>query len=89
MKQNRVSQKEKERILQMYGSKYLNEETTGNKTIKDIQKLVGVKDDNILEIGLNRAVDVIATAAEKKAAGGGRKGFARKKSSTGVKKKKK
>lgn len=48
-----------------------------------------VKDDNILEIGLNRAVDVIATAAEKKAAGGGRKGFARKKSSTGVKKKKK
>jgi lysozyme family protein len=48
MKQNRVSQKEKERILQMYGSKYLNEETTGNKTIQDIQKLVGVKDDNIL-----------------------------------------
>jgi lysozyme family protein len=48
MKQNRVSQKERERILQMYGSKYLNEETTGNKTIKDIQKLVGVKDDNIL-----------------------------------------
>ena len=39
MKQNRVSQKERERILQMYGSKYLNEETTGNKTIQDIQKL--------------------------------------------------
>ena len=48
MKQNRVSQKEKERILQMYGSKYLNEETSGNKTIQDIQKLIGVKDDNIL-----------------------------------------
>ena len=47
-----------------------------------------VKDDNILEIGLNRAVDVIVNAAEKKAAGGGKKGFARKKSST-VKKKKK
>ncbi|MES2961742.1 MAG: type I DNA topoisomerase [Pseudomonadota bacterium] len=47
-----------------------------------------VKDDNILEIGLNRAVDVIATAAEKKAAGGGRKGFARKKSTTTKKKKK-
>lgn len=38
-----------------------------------------VKDDNILEIGLNRAVDVIATVAEKKAAGGGRKSFGRKK----------
>ncbi len=48
-----------------------------------------VKDDNILEIGLNRAVDVIATVAEKKAAGGGRKGFARKKSSTEARKKKK
>jgi len=49
MKQNRVSQKERERILQMYGSKYLNEETTGNKTIRDIQALVGnVKVDNIL-----------------------------------------
>ena len=32
------------------------------------------KDENVLEIGLNRAVDVIATAAEKKAAGGGRRG---------------
>ena len=29
-----------------------------------------VKDDNILEIGLNRAVDVIATAAEKPAISG-------------------
>ena len=48
MKQNRVSQKERERILQMYGSKYLNEETTGNKTIRDIQALVGVNTDNIL-----------------------------------------
>jgi hypothetical protein len=41
MKQNRVSQKERERILQMYGSKYLNEETSGNKTIQDIQRLLG------------------------------------------------
>jgi DNA topoisomerase-1 len=38
------------------------------------------KDDNILEIGLNRAVDLIAEAAAKKAAGGGRKSFGRKKS---------
>jgi len=51
MKQNRVSQKERERILQMYGSKYLNEETTDNKTIQDIQKLLGLtgsQADNIL-----------------------------------------
>ena len=48
MKQNRVSQKERERILQMYGSKYLNEETSGNKTIQDIQRLLGVNDDNVL-----------------------------------------
>lgn len=43
-----------------------------------------VKEDNILNIGLNRAVDVMATAAEKKAAGGGRRGggrFAKKKKS--------
>jgi DNA topoisomerase-1 len=33
-----------------------------------------VKEDNILEIGLNRAVDVIASVAEKKAAGKGRRG---------------
>ncbi len=42
-----------------------------------------VKDDNILEIGLNRAIDVMVAAAEKKAAGGGRRGggrFAKKKS---------
>lgn len=39
-----------------------------------------VKDDNILEIGLNRAVDVIASVAEKKASGKGRRGgFTRKK----------
>jgi DNA topoisomerase-1 len=45
-------------------------------------KFASVKDDNIMEIGLNRAVDVIATAAEKKAAGGGRRGgFKRKKKS--------
>jgi len=45
-------------------------------------KFSSVKDDNIMEIGLNRAVDVIATAAEKKAAGGGRRGgFKRKKKS--------
>lgn len=37
-----------------------------------------VKDDNILEIGLNRAVDVIATAAEKRASSN-KKGFTRKK----------
>lgn len=37
-----------------------------------------VKDDNILEIGLNRAVDVIATVAEKRAASN-KKGFSRKK----------
>jgi len=42
------------------------------------KKFTSVKDDNILEIGLNRAVDLITTAAEKKAAGGGRK-FGRKK----------
>jgi len=51
MKQNRVSQKERERILQMYGSKYLNEETTSNKTIQDIQNLLGLtgnQADNIL-----------------------------------------
>jgi DNA topoisomerase I len=44
------------------------------------KKFTSLKDDNILEIGLNRAVDVIATAAEKKAAGGGRRSFGRKKS---------
>ncbi len=43
------------------------------------KKFTSVKEDNILEIGLNRAVDVIATAAEKKAAGGGRRSFGRKK----------
>lgn len=32
-----------------------------------------VKEDNILEIGLNRAIDVMITAAEKKAAGGGKR----------------
>lgn len=32
-----------------------------------------VKEDNILEIGLNRAIDVITTAAEKKAAGGNKR----------------
>jgi hypothetical protein len=32
----------------MYGSKYLNEETSGNKTIQDIQRLLGVNDDNVL-----------------------------------------
>lgn len=42
-------------------------------------KFASVKEDNILEIGLNRAVDVITTAAEKKAAGGGRRSFGRKK----------
>jgi hypothetical protein len=48
MKQNSVNQKERDRILKMYGSKPINEEVVGNKTIADIQKLVGVKDDNIL-----------------------------------------
>jgi DNA topoisomerase-1 len=43
------------------------------------KKFTSVKEDNILEIGLNRAVDVIATAAAKKAAGGGRRSFGRKK----------
>lgn len=41
-----------------------------------------VKDDNILTIGLNRAIDLMIAAAEKKAAGGGRRGggrFAKKK----------
>lgn len=38
------------------------------------------KEDDILTIGLNRAIDVIATVAEKKAAGGGKRrgGFKRK-----------
>lgn len=43
-----------------------------------------VKDDSILTIGLNRAIDLMIAAAEKKAAGGGRRGggrFARKKRS--------
>ncbi len=38
-----------------------------------------VKEDNILEIGLNRAVDVIASVAEKRAAGKGRRSFGKKK----------
>lgn len=37
------------------------------------KKFTSVKEDNILEIGLNRAVDLIATAALKAAAGGGKK----------------
>jgi DNA topoisomerase-1 len=63
---------------------------TGEKIVANIgpfgpyllhdKKFTSVKEDNILEIGLNRAVDVIATAAAKLAAGGGkRKGrFAKK-----------
>lgn len=44
------------------------------------KKFTSVKEDNIMEIGLNRAIDVMVTAAEKKAAGGGRKGgFTKKK----------
>jgi DNA topoisomerase-1 len=42
------------------------------------KKFTSLKEDNVLEIGLNRAVDVIATAAEKKAASP-RKSFGRKK----------
>ena len=37
------------------------------------KKFTSVKEDNILEIGLNRAIDVMATAAAKSAAGGGRR----------------
>ncbi len=43
-----------------------------------------VKDDDILTIGVNRAIDLMIAAAEKKAAGGGRRGggrFAKKKKS--------
>jgi DNA topoisomerase-1 len=55
---------------------------TGQKIIANVgpygpyllhdKKFVSVKEDNILEIGLNRAVDLIATAAAKKASGRGR-----------------
>jgi len=41
-------------------------------------KFVSLKEDSVLEIGLNRAIDLIATAALKAAAGGGRKRFVRK-----------
>ena len=37
------------------------------------KKFTSVKEDNILEIGLNRAIDVMATAAAKVAAGGERR----------------
>ncbi|MBU6338824.1 MAG: type I DNA topoisomerase [Rickettsiales bacterium] len=60
-----------------------NHPETGGKIIANIgpfgpyllhdKKFTSVKEDDILEIGLNRAVDVIATAAVKKAAGGGTK----------------
>jgi len=41
-------------------------------------KFVSLKEDNVLEVGLNRAIDLIATAAIKAAAGGGRKRFVKK-----------
>ena len=64
---------------------------TGQKIVANIgpfgpyllhdKKFASVKDDDILEIGLNRAVDLIATAAAKVAAGGGKRKsrFAKKK----------
>jgi len=43
-------------------------------------KFVSLKEDSVLEVGLNRAVDLIATAMERQANGGGRRGrFAKKK----------
>lgn len=43
------------------------------------KKYTSLKEDNVLEVGLNRAVDLIATDLAKKAAGGGRRGrFAKK-----------
>ena len=41
-------------------------------------KYVSLKEDSVLEVGLNRAIDLIATAAIKAAAGGGRKRFVKK-----------
>jgi DNA topoisomerase-1 len=43
------------------------------------KKFTSVKEDDILEVGLNRAVDLIATAEAKRAAGGGRRGGFKKK----------
>ncbi len=44
------------------------------------KKYTSLKEDSVLEVGLNRAVDLIATDMAKKAAGGGRKGRFSKKS---------
>jgi DNA topoisomerase I len=64
---------------------------TGQKIVANIgpfgpyllhdKKFASVKEDDILEVGLNRAVDIIATAAAKVAAGGGKRKsrFAKKK----------
>ena len=56
---------------------------TGQKIVANIgpfgpyllhdKKFASVKEDDILEIGLNRAVDLIATAAAKAASGGGKR----------------
>jgi DNA topoisomerase I len=46
------------------------------------KKYTSLKEDSVLEVGLNRAVDLIATDLAKKAAGGGRRGRFSKKSKT-------
>jgi|688.fasta_scaffold01523_47 hypothetical protein len=46
MKQIRIDKNDKLRILSLHNKNILAEQTTENKSIADIQKLLGLKDDN-------------------------------------------
>ena len=48
MKRIKINENEKRAILGLHSSKIINEETTEVKSIADIQRLLGVKDDGIL-----------------------------------------